>query len=78
MWTRKDRSAGAGSASMCYANGMLYVRFDNGYVSLVEATPKPYRAVGTFRVPNGRGQCWAYPAVVGGALHPREGRDLVL
>jgi outer membrane protein assembly factor BamB len=76
MWARRDRSEGAGSASMCYADGMLYVRFDNGYVSLIEATPKAYRAVSTFRVPNGRGQCWAYPAVVGGRLYVRE-KDVI-
>jgi outer membrane protein assembly factor BamB len=76
MWTRKDRDGGAGSASLCDAEGMLYVRFDNGYVSLVEATPKAYRRVSTFRIPNGRGQCWAYPAVVGGKLYVRE-KDVV-
>ena len=76
LWTRKDRSEGAGSASMCYADGMLYVRFDNGYVSLVAATPKAYKAVSTFRVPNGRGQCWAYPAVIGGRLYLRE-KDVI-
>lgn len=75
-WTRKDRDGGAGSASMCYADGMLYVRFDNGYVSLVEATPKGYHRAGTFRIPNGRGQCWAAPVVVGGRLYVRE-KDVV-
>jgi outer membrane protein assembly factor BamB len=76
MWTRKDDSGGAGSASLCYADGMLYVRFDNGYVSLIESTPKAYKLVSTFRVPNGRGQCWAYPAVIGGKLYIRE-KDVI-
>jgi outer membrane protein assembly factor BamB len=72
MWARKDRGDGAGSASLCSADGMLYVRFDNGYVSLVEATPKAYHRVSTFRTPNGRGQCWAHPVVIGGRLYIRE------
>jgi len=76
QWTRKDDAEGAGSASLCYADGMLYVRFDNGYVSLVEATPKAYHRVGTFRTPNGRGQCWASPVVIGGRLYIRE-KDVI-
>jgi outer membrane protein assembly factor BamB len=76
MWSREDNKEGAGSASLCYADGMLYVRFDNGYVSLVEATPKAYHRAGTFRIPNGRGQCWAPPGVVGGRLYVRE-KDVV-
>lgn len=76
MWTRKDRGEGAGSAALCYADGMLYVRFDNGYVSLVEATPKAYHRVSTFRIPNGRGQCWAHPVVIGGRLYVRE-KDVI-
>jgi outer membrane protein assembly factor BamB len=76
MWSRKDRGEGAGSASLCYADGMLYVRFDNGYVSLVEATPKAYHRVSTFRIPNGRGQCWAHPVVIGGRLYIRE-KDVI-
>jgi hypothetical protein len=55
---------------------MLYVRFDNGYVSLVEATPKAYHRVSTFRIPNGRGQCWAHPVVIGGRLYIRE-KDVI-
>ena len=76
MWTRKDHDGGAGSASLCFADGMLYVRFDNGYVSLAEATPKAYHRAGTFRIPNGRGQCWAYPVVIGGRLYVRE-KDVI-
>jgi outer membrane protein assembly factor BamB len=71
-WTRKDDSEGGGSASLTYADGMLYVRFQNGWISLVEANPKAYKMVSTFRVPNGTGNCWAHPVVVGGKFYVRE------
>jgi outer membrane protein assembly factor BamB len=75
-WTRKDNTEAAGSASLCYADGMLYVRFQNGFVSLIEANPKAYRLVSTLKVPNGSGNCWAHPVVVGGKLYVRE-RDVI-
>jgi outer membrane protein assembly factor BamB len=75
-WTRKDKTEAAGSASLCYADGMLYVRFQNGFVSLIEANPKAYRLASTFKVPNGSGNCWAHPVVVGGKFYVRE-RDVI-
>jgi outer membrane protein assembly factor BamB len=76
MWTRKDDSEGGGSASMVYADGMLYVRYQNGWVSLVSADPKEYTLHGNFRVPNGSGNCWEHPVVVGGKLYLRE-KDVI-
>ncbi len=76
MWTRKDDSEGGGSASLVYADGMFYVRFQNGWVALVSADPKAYKLVSTFRVPNGSGNCWSHPVVIGGKLHVRE-RDMI-
>ena len=71
-WNRADGAKGSGSASMCYADGMLYVRFHNGYVSLVDGSPQAYKLVSTFKVPNGTGECWAHPVVVGGKFYVRE------
>jgi outer membrane protein assembly factor BamB len=76
MWTRNDESQGGGSASLTYADGMLYVRYQNGWVSLVNADPKAYKLVSDFRVPNGSGNCWAHPVVVGGKFYVRE-RDVI-
>jgi outer membrane protein assembly factor BamB len=75
-WTRKDDSQGGGSASMTYADGMLYVRYQNGWVSLVSADPKVYKLISSFRVPNGSGNCWSHPVVVGGKFYLRE-RDVI-
>jgi outer membrane protein assembly factor BamB len=75
-WTRKDEAEGSGSASMAYADEMLYVRYANGWVALVKADPKSYQLVSKFRVPNGTGNCWAHPAAIGGKLYLRE-RDTI-
>ena len=42
-----DRSIGA--ASICFADGNLYLHGENGDVALVEATPEEYREKGRFR-----------------------------
>lgn len=74
-WTRSrnDKFQGRGSASMCYADGMLYVRYQNGYVALVEATPEAYKHVSGFKLPKSEGNNWAHPVVIGGKLYVRQG-----
>jgi len=70
----EERSVGA--ASVCYADGRLYVRGENGDVALVEATPSSYREQGRFTPPDpperGQSKAWAYPAVAGGRLYIRD------
>jgi outer membrane protein assembly factor BamB len=70
-WTQ-DR--GLAPASLCYADGMLYVHSENsGEVALVEATPDEYREHGKFAPPSvpekGRSKAWTYPAVADGRLY---------
>ena len=67
----RDRSIGA--ASICYADGCLYMHGEDGQVALVEATPEGYREKGRFMPPdqpdrNGS-KAWAYPAVADGRLY---------
>ena len=38
----------AGPASLCYADGRLYLHGENGEVALVEASPEAYREKGRF------------------------------
>lgn len=75
-WPRRERGQGRGSAAVTFADGHLYVRYDNGYVALVEATPKGYAEKGTFKIPNSESNSWAHPVVVGGRLYLRE-QDVV-
>lgn len=66
-----DRSIGA--ASLCYADGNLYLHGENGEIALVEATPEEYREKGKFSPPGqperGQSKAWAYPAVADGKLY---------
>lgn len=70
----EERSVGAGS--ICYADGRLYVRGENGDIALVEATPEAYRELGRFTPPGqparGEAKAWAYPAVAAGRLYVRD------
>lgn len=67
-----------GAASICYAEGMLYVHGENGEVGLVEASPEGYREKGRFTPPdqpkhqNGMEKAWAYPVVANGKLYIRD------
>jgi outer membrane protein assembly factor BamB len=79
-WTRRaakgNKGKGGGSASLTCADGMLYIRYSNGWVSLVPASPDGYTEKGTFKVPNGTNNCWAHPVVIGGRMYLRE-KDIV-
>lgn len=72
-----DRSVGA--ASICYADGRLYLHGENNEVALVEANPKAYREHGRFTLPDqpkhlrGKGEkAWPYPVVANGRLYFRD------
>jgi outer membrane protein assembly factor BamB len=69
-----DRSVGA--ASLCYADGRLYLHGENGEVALVEATPEGYHEKGRFKPTDppdrGASKAWAYPVVVNGRLYIRD------
>ena len=83
----KWRSDAVGSAAVCYADGMLYVRGQGGtgfgpekpaQVALVEATPAGYREKGRFVQPgHGDRPAWPHPVVADGRLYLRDG-DLLL
>ena len=76
QWKRNGDFQGHGSAAIVYADGRLYMRYDNGYVALVEASPKAYIEHGTFKIPNATNNSWSHPVVVGGKLYLRE-KDVV-
>jgi outer membrane protein assembly factor BamB len=70
----EDRSIAP--ASLCYADGRLYLHGENGDVALVEATPEGYREKGRFTPPDqpdrGRSKAWTYPVVANGRLYIRD------
>jgi outer membrane protein assembly factor BamB len=74
----KDRSVGKGS--VVAADGMLYVRSEDGKgtVALVEAKPDGYREHGRFDPPDrSRQASWPPPVVTGGKLYLRD-QDVLL
>jgi outer membrane protein assembly factor BamB len=67
-----------GAASMCYADGRLYLHGENGDVALVEPSSESYREKGRFTPPDqpkhtipGE-KSWAYPVVANGNLYIRD------
>jgi len=69
----KWRERALGAASICVADGHLYLHGENGEVALVEATPEEYREKGRFTPPGapdrGGSKAWAYPVVADGKLY---------
>lgn len=72
----KDR--GIGAASLCFADGRLYLHGENGEVALVEPSADGYREKGRFQPsdqPKRKGRmekAWVYPVVADGRLYIRD------
>lgn len=69
-----------GKGSITFADGMLYLRAEDGSgtVALVEASPKGYKERGRFDQPDRSDKnSWPHPVVVGGRLYLRD-QDLLL
>jgi len=63
---------GIGRASICCADGMLYLLNHRRKVALVKPSPKEFDVISSFEIPKqGRGPTWAHPVVVGGCLYIR-------
>ncbi|MEI6518649.1 MAG: PQQ-binding-like beta-propeller repeat protein [bacterium] len=67
-----------GDASIISANGMLYVYFTNGTVSLIPANPKEYAPVSSFSITKGTGEHWSHPALSDGRLFIRHGDSMMV
>jgi outer membrane protein assembly factor BamB len=63
-------------ASLCYADGMLYLHGENGDLALVEKNSEGYHEEGRFTPPEqpnrGQSKAWAYPVVANGRLYIRD------
>lgn len=74
LWS--DRSIAP--ASLCYADGLLYLHGEDGDVALVEASPEAYRERGRFTPPGqpkhskAMEKSWAYPIISDGRLYIRD------
>lgn len=77
----KWQERSVGPASVCYADGRLFVHGDNtGETALVDPSPEGYREVGRLTPPNppdrGDAKAWAYPIVSNGKLYLRDATSI--
>ena len=55
------------------ADGRLYIRYADGTMTLVKASPDALEEVGSFKVPgSGDRPSWSHPVITGGRLYLRE------
>lgn len=74
----EDRGPGSGSAAVAYADGMLYFRYQNGTMALIEANPKEYKLVSSFKLPEQSGRpSWPHPVIANGKLYVRDQDKLI-
>jgi outer membrane protein assembly factor BamB len=72
-WKRQGGRQGRGSASLTSADGLLVIRYQDGWVHLVEAgAGKPYAEISQFKIANSDSNSWAHPVVLDGKLYIRE------
>ena len=72
IW-QEDRGPVRGSAAVCAADGMVYFRYEDGTVALIETTPKGYHLVSQFTLPDPSGKPgWAHPIIANGKLFLRD------
>lgn len=79
-WERdrsKAKAPVSGSASLTYADGHLYIRYQSGHVTLVEATPTAFNEKSWFKIPGDKGPSWAHPVVLDGKLYIRSQDQLL-
>lgn len=70
-WMEKH-GPGDGSAAYSYADGKLYVRYQNGIMALIDCTPDGYQEISQFKIPDQTQPSWPHPVIAGGKLYLRE------
>jgi outer membrane protein assembly factor BamB len=74
----KERGPGSRSAAVSAADGCLYVRFQDGTMALIEASPESRKVLGAFKIPgSGNVPSWAHPVINDGKLYLREGDSIL-
>ncbi|MGH9869591.1 MAG: PQQ-binding-like beta-propeller repeat protein [Candidatus Polarisedimenticolia bacterium] len=66
------QNAGKGSAAVAWADGRLYLRYQNGLMVLAEANPTAYQERGSFTIPEVKRESWSHPVIANGVLLLRE------
>ena len=66
-----------GKGSIAYADGKFYGYGEGGRVGLINASPKDFRMISSFKITKGSQQHWAHPVVANGRLYIRHGNALM-
>ncbi len=75
---KEDRGPGTGSAAIAYADGMIYLRYQSGLLALLEANPKEYKLVSSFKLPEPSNKpSWPHPVIANGKLYIRDQDKLI-
>jgi outer membrane protein assembly factor BamB len=72
------KGEGTGSAAVTTADNLLYFRYEDGTMTLIEATPTGYQPKGHFKIPGVSRPSWAHPVVLNGKLYLREDDKLLV
>ncbi len=75
MW--KEKPLGKGSAALLYADGNLYYRYQDGLMTLVEATPEGLNVKGRFMLHTIGKYSWPHPVILDGKLYLRDNDTLM-
>jgi outer membrane protein assembly factor BamB len=75
-WGGDIRNAGTDSATVMYADGRIYFRYQNGVIILVEASPDGYVEKGELEIPDVRDPSWPHLSIADGRLYVREQDNL--
>ena len=69
----KSPAGGGGSAAVLFADGLLYFRYQNGTMVLIEPSPTELKVVSSFKEADRSGkESWAHPVIVGGKMYLRD------
>ncbi|MBT5018929.1 MAG: PQQ-like beta-propeller repeat protein [Planctomicrobium sp.] len=71
-----QRGPGTESAAITYADGHLYFRYQDGTMTLIEASEDGFKLKGKFEEDFNWGPRWAHPVVSGGKLYLRTNHEL--
>ena len=78
----KKEALGGGSSAYLYADGLLYIRYQDGKMFLVKPSPKPddFKVVSSFQLPKPNTprntESWPHPVIANGKLYVRDQNNL--
>jgi outer membrane protein assembly factor BamB len=73
-----SKGSGSKSAVVIAGGDRLYIRYEDGTMALVEASPAEYKETGAFKIPgSGSRPSWSHPVILEGKLYIRE-QDKIL